>query len=398
MSEAAVRLFGLVIAMLAAGWAAVLALAEESPNVARALVDAEQPGETNAVRYRRLHVSRLALLLLSAVATGLAGQWWTQASFAGLGVALIGAGFLYMVADALPRAVSTLAPGLAMAVAPHAVRSTSIFRPLHRLVAVVERAVHSVLPKPKPETVAGTAQRDLLLGVFSLGDTTVEEIMTPRLDVIALDNSTPWGEVLEVARRSEHARIPVFEGTADNVTGILYAKDLVPAVGGLEEPPERWQDLVQPVQFVPESKTVAAQLRDFQSGASHLAVVVDEFGGTAGIVTLEDVLEEVVGEIHDEYDVEEQPAVVREGSDKFWVDGGVTLDELNAVLESSFAPEDVSTVGGVVYAELGRVPNPGDEFRLGEFRVVVEQVVRRRVRRVYFERQGTPPPAEEEAT
>jgi CBS domain containing-hemolysin-like protein len=141
---------------------------------------------------------------------------------------------------------------------------------------------------------------------------------------------------------------------------------------------------------VPESKPLTVQLRDFQRGPAQIAVVVDEFGGTAGLITLEDILEEVVGEIHGEYDGDEKPPIEREGADKFWVDGGVTLDELSALLETDLEQDDVSTVGGLVYAKLGRVPNPGDEFRLGDFRVVVERVIRHRIRRVYFERLAQP--------
>jgi CBS domain containing-hemolysin-like protein len=140
------------------------------------------------------------------------------------------------------------------------------------------------------------------------------------------------------------------------------------------------------VSFVPESKTLSQQLRDFQRGGGHLAIVVDEFGGTSGLVTLEDVLEEIVGEIHDEYDVQEEPEIEREGNDRFWVNGRVTLDDLSATLGARFEHEEVSTVGGLVYAELGRVPRPGEELIIGGFRVVVENVVRRRIHRVYFER------------
>ena len=131
--------------------------------------------------------------------------------------------------------------------------------------------------------------------------------------------------MVNVVGRSEHARIVAYTDTLDNVSGVLYAKDLVPAITGTASLPTRWQDFVRPAQFVPESKPLTMQLRDFQRGPAHLAVVVDEFGGTAGLVTLEDILEEVVGEIHGEYDVDEEPAIEREGADKFWVDGGVTL-------------------------------------------------------------------------
>ena len=369
----------------------VLALAEESPKVGRALVDPSSPEPDENKRYRIIHVSRLSLLVVAGAAGAEAIGWWERAPLEGLGVVLIAGGFLFMIAEALPRAVGTLAPDVAAAAVPKAARSAALFRPLLAVVTAVERAVRAILPTYRGEGMGlFSAQRDLLLGVFSLSDTTVAEIMTPRLDVVALDHRADWREVVELVRREEHARIPVYTDTLDHVTGCLYAKDLVPAVAGVSAVPGRWQALVRPVQFVPESKALAMQLRDFQRGASHIAVVVDEFGGTSGVVTLEDILEEVVGEIHDEHDPEEPPDIEREGPDKFWIAGRVTIDELSALLETNLEQEEVSTVGGLVYSELGRVPDPGDEFRLGEFRVVVEQVVRRRVRRVYFERLAAP--------
>jgi CBS domain containing-hemolysin-like protein len=183
----------------------------------------------------------------------------------------------------------------------------------------------------------------------------------------------------------------VYHETLDNIVGVLHAKDLVPSVGGLKPESEQWQDLVRPADFVPESKTLAAQLRDFQRGPSHLAIVVDEFGGTSGLMTLEDILEEIVGEIRDERDVDEKPAIERDGDQRFWVDGNVSLDELSGLLGMVFDREDVSTVGGLIYSELGRVPAAGEQMVIGDYRVVVEQVQRRRVRRVYFERLESTP-------
>ncbi len=386
MTVSALGAAALVISLLAASWAALLALAEESPKVARALVDTGSAEPHETTRYRVIHVSRLSLLLIAGAAGAEALQWWQRPLLEGLVASGIGVGFLFMIAEALPRAVGVLAPEAAAAAAPSAERSAALFRPLLWIVTIVERSVRAVLPSTRSGDRGFSAQRNLLLGVFSLGETTVAEIMTPRLDVIALDHRATWREVVDLVRRSEHARIPVVTDTLDHVAGCLYAKDLVPAVAGVASVPDRWQALIRPVQFVPESKSLTIQLRDFQRGASHIAVVVDEFGGTSGVVTLEDILEEVVGEIHDEYDVDEQPDIVREGADKFWVDGKITLDELSALLQTDLERPEVGTVGGLVYSELGRVPDPGDEFRLGEFRVVVERVTRRRVRRVYFER------------
>lgn len=394
MNGVPIGTLAVITALAAAGWAGLLALAEESPTVARALADSTSRGYESNTRYRVIHLSRLALLFIAGVAGAHATRWWDGSAWETLGLATISVGFLYMIAEALPRAVGVLAPDVATAAAPAAERSALVFRPLLTLVTWAERAVRGLLPRPSRDGLE-TTHRDLVMGVFSLGETTVGDIMTPRLDIVAADDRSDWRELVEVVRRSEHARIVVYTDTLDNVSGVLYAKDIVAPVGGVASVPTRWQDLVRPAQFVPESKPLTTQLRDFQRGPAHIAVVVDEYGGTAGIVTLEDILEEVVGEIHGEYDADEGPAVEREGADKFWVDGGVTLDELRALLETDLPKEDVSTVGGLVYAELGRVPNPGDEFVLGDFRVVVERVIRHRIRRVYFERLAHPPEATE---
>jgi CBS domain containing-hemolysin-like protein len=210
--------------------------------------------------------------------------------------------------------------------------------------------------------------------------------MTPRLDISAVESSVDWKEVVELLGKSDHARILVYSDDLDNVDGILFAKDLTPAVAGMTDAPADWREFVRPAQFVPESKVLTAQLRDFQQVRSGIAVVVDEFGGTSGLITLEDVLEEIVGEIHGEYDGDVEPAVEKEGEDRFWVDGRLLLDDLSELLGEVVEREEVTTVGGLVYSELGRVPRPGEEFRIEGFRVVVEQISKRRIRRVYFER------------
>ena len=151
------------------------------------------------------------------------------------------------------------------------------------------------------------------------------------------------------------------------------------------EPEGGWTALVRPPVFIPGTKSVDEQLREFRSTHRHIAIVVDEYGGTAGLVTMEDALELIVGEIRDEHDIEE-PDVEQEGEDRWWVAAGVSLDELSEIVGADFHREDVQTVGGLVTELLGRVPRNGERMTVGEFRVVVERVVRRRVERVYFER------------
>ena len=229
------------------------------------------------------------------------------------------------------------------------------------------------------------AEETIIHGVFSLGDTAVHEVMVPRVNLVGIERTTPWSDVLARVRSSEHARFPVFDDTVDEITGILYAKDLLPAAIADEEPPGGWATLVRPAVFIPASKTIDQQLRDFKSSRTHIAIVVDEFGGTAGVVTIEDILEEIVGEIRDEYDVEEA-TVEQEDGRRFWVPGRLTVDELSEIVGHNFQHEGVTTVGGLVYELLGHVPDAGEKFVLDGFKVVIERVVKRRIERVYFER------------
>ncbi|MDB4879113.1 MAG: transporter-associated region [Gemmatimonadetes bacterium] len=225
----------------------------------------------------------------------------------------------------------------------------------------------------------------LLHGVFSLAQTSVHEVMVPRVDIVGIDLTTRWSEVVDRVRSSEHARFPVYEDTLDDLVGILYAKDLLPFVIDDDEPMMGWQSLVRPASFIPTSKPIDAQLRDFKASHTHIAIVSDEFGGTAGLVTIEDVLEEIVGEIHDEYD-DEEPEVEHEEHRRFWVTGRLALDELSELLGQDFVREDLATVGGLVYETFGRVPRPGEAVQVGRYKMVVERVRRRRIERVYFER------------
>jgi CBS domain containing-hemolysin-like protein len=380
----------LLIAGAAVLWAGLLAFAEEASltDTLHALGDIPVPGgPRRAEEHRALHLARLVLLVVGSVAAMGAVDPGGRGWLSGLLLLAVVALLVFVLGDALPRATARLAPELAEAALPLARRTLRPIAPLVWLLDAADRRLggRSVpVPGARPELAA--AQRDMLLGVFTLADTTVDEVMTSRLDMAAVDLQTSLDDVLEVVRAREHTRLPVYDGTPDNIMGVLFVKDLVPLAMGTAEPGLKWTDLVRPAAFVPETKTLDRQLRDFQRGPAHLAVVVDEFGGTAGLVTLEDILEEIVGEIRDERDAAAEPAIRRDG-ERFLVDGRVTLDDLSEALGHPFTHPDVSTVGGLVYSVLGRVPRPGDELALDGYRVVVERVERRRVGRVVFERQ-----------
>jgi CBS domain containing-hemolysin-like protein len=371
-------------------WAGLLALGEEAAvgEALHTLGDAPPTTVSGRVPlHRALHVARLALLVLGAVAGAFMLRWWERPWLAGLADLAVAVALLFVVGDAAPRALAAIAPHLTSDALPLARRTLAPFGPLLWLLGWVDKALHTLVATPRPLAPdLGTAQRDMLLGVFSLADATVEEVMTPRLDMVAVDVAATTEEVLGAFRQSEHSRLPVYDGTPDNIVGVVFAKDLVPLVMGVADRPVRWQELVRPASYVPETKTLDSQLRDFQRGPAHLAIVVDEFGGTSGIITLEDILEEIVGEIRDEHDVETPPAIRQEG-DRFFVDGRVSLDELSRAVGRTFTHPEVSTVGGLIYSALGRVPRTGEELTLDGFRVVVERVDRRRVTRVCFQKQ-----------
>ncbi|MDQ8157675.1 MAG: hemolysin family protein, partial [Gemmatimonadota bacterium] len=229
----------------------------------------------------------------------------------------------------------------------------------------------------------------LVHGVFSLAETRVAEIMVPRVDIVGIDQETPWSEVADRIRSAQHSRLVVYRETIDDVVGVLHAKDLLGALVAGAEPAGGWQAVVRSALFIPATNSVERQLRDFRASRRHLAVVIDEFGGTAGIVTLEDALELIVGDIQDEGDAE-IPDVERADGGRLWVAAGVSLDTLSELLDADVTRDDVATVGGLVMALLGRVPKPGEALDVAGHRLVVERVVRRRVERVYLEPLDVP--------
>jgi CBS domain containing-hemolysin-like protein len=374
-------------------WAAWLTLAAESDaDLPRALGGDDLPETEGGSLSRHLHVAHLALLVLAGAAAGAAVAWWARSPTGGLIRLVAAIGLVWIVGDLLPRIVGAVAPELTRPARRGAAATLAPLRPFLRLAGWADARARARIPTNGSRN-AGPAERDMLLGVFSLAGTTVAEVMTPRIDIVAVDSSATRGEVIATLRRSEHARLLVYEGHPDAIAGVIYAKDIL---AGTEDGAP-WPAAIRPASFVPEGKTLDRQLRDFQRGPSHLAVVVDEFGGTAGLVTLEDILEQIVGEIQDEYDTDEVAPIQVVGPDQLRVEGGVALSELEGVLGHSFAREDVSTVGGLVLAEFGRVPRSGESMNIQGYRLTVEQVVRRRVRRVAVQRIAEEAPVGETA-
>lgn len=236
-------------------------------------------------------------------------------------------------------------------------------------------------------------ERKMIYSIFHFSDTLCREIMVPRIDVFALDVETQPAEATQAVLLSGHSRVPVYEETVDNVIGLLYAKDLLKLqaderkIGSLRE-------LVRQAYFVPEAKKVDELLSEMQARGVHMVVVVDEYGGTAGLVTLEDIVEEIVGEIRDEYDQSEELLYQQINEHEYIFHGRIDLDDFNELLGTHLTKEVADTLGGYIYGEIGRVPVGGEQLEVDDWTLSVDQVSGRRIRLVRATRSG--PEMEEE--
>jgi CBS domain containing-hemolysin-like protein len=229
-------------------------------------------------------------------------------------------------------------------------------------------------------------EKELIHSIFEFGDTVVREVMTPEPDIVALDVNSSLDEVLDTVVRHGFSRIPVYRERRDDIVGIVYAKDVLREIHALGDRARPLEQLIRKPHFVPESKKVADLLRDMQREKFHVAIVVDEFGAVAGLVTLEDLLEEIVGEIVDEYDREE-PQVEPAGDGRYRVNARLPVDELNELLDAELPNEEWDTVGGLMMGILGRLPAQGEPVEFQDLRFTAERVQGRRISKVLVEKR-----------
>ena len=232
-------------------------------------------------------------------------------------------------------------------------------------------------------------EEQMINAVIELGERRVHEVMVPRVSIVGIRVGATFEEAIDVVIEEGHSRIPAYEESIDEVVGILYAKDLLPYLKSDAAPRPALRALLRPPVLVPESMTIDDLLHELQRRKVHLAIVLDEYGGTAGLVTIEDLLEEIVGEIQDEYDVEE-PMVVRISDDEARIDGRADVDELRELFDIELDLEDeeeYDTVGGLIYHRVGGVPSPGDTVQIDGLTLTVETTDGRRVGKVLVVRQ-----------
>ena len=236
------------------------------------------------------------------------------------------------------------------------------------------------------ETVIEEDEIEMMAGIMELGDTSVREIMVPRIDIIAVPLSASIEVALDTVIAAGHSRIPVYQDTIDNVVGLLYAKDLLAILR--DQAHERHTSIashLRPPHVVPESMPVKALLAAFRSAKVHLAIVVDEYGGTAGLVTIEDLLEQIVGDIQDEYDVED-PDVEQLGTNTGVFNGGMDVDDLNRILDIDLPADEAETLGGLILSRLGHLPQIGECALFPAAEVEVLSLEGRRIQRVRVSR------------
>jgi len=258
-------------------------------------------------------------------------------------------------------------------------------QPQGRIPFITEEEIKTMVDAGEETGIIEEDEKEMIYSIFELGETMAREVMVPRIDIVAVESKTPVQQALDLILEKGHSRIPVYEETIDNIIGLLYAKDLL---GQLRDGDATvaLRDILRPAYFIPETKKADELLQDLQQRKVHIAIVVDEYGGTAGLVTIEDLVEEIVGEIQDEYDAEE-PFIEVVSDDEFIFNARVDLDDVNKLMNVELPSERCDTLGGFIYSQLGKVPKVGDEILFDGIKIAVLSVVGRRIKKVKVNRE-----------
>ncbi len=253
-------------------------------------------------------------------------------------------------------------------------------RLVQRPQAHTEEDLQEFIDASEQQGIIDEDEGDMLQSILELDETILREIMVPRTDMVCIDAEAPLSQALAVILESGHSRIPVYKGNIDNIIGLVYAKDLL-RFWGRPIDDIALAEVLRPPYLVPESKLVSALLKEFRETRVHIAIVIDEYGGTSGLVTIEDLIEEIVGDIQDEYDLEED-WLVEEADGSVVVDGRLSIEEFEEHYDIEVAREKFDTVGGYIVEQYGRVPAVGERVRVDSFDMRIEQGDERAVRKI----------------
>jgi CBS domain containing-hemolysin-like protein len=269
-------------------------------------------------------------------------------------------------------------------------------------ITVTEEEIMTLVDAGQKEGTIDDEEKAMIFSVLQFGETLVREVMIPRIDIVALEINTPLDAALDRFLETGHSRIPIYMERIDNIEGLLYAKDLLAALRNSSPASHSIRDLMRQAYFVPESKRADLALKEMQKSTIHMAIVVDEYGGTAGIVTIENLIEEIIGDIQDEYDVEEESEYLQLSENEFSIDASMDLHDINELLEISLPTDDHDTLAGYIYSRLGRVPTLGETLEDHEHKLLIriDAVEGRRIRKVQVTRlheNGEPEPTPTDA-
>jgi putative hemolysin len=334
--------------------------------------------------------------------------WTVSTALVTTGILLLAIALVFWLEWVVELMVTHQPETWAMRLAPYVHTLTVILSPLlvlplalgrrngedeESVITVTEEELKSMVDAGHEGGVLEGDERQMIYSIFELGDTLVREIMLPRIYITALEVSTPLSTAVDALIKSGHSRVPVYDESVDNILGLLYAKDLL-RIWRKGEQTVSLRSLLRPATFVPEAKKVDELLEEMQAGRVHLAMVVDEYGGIAGLVTLEDIFEEIVGEIQDEYDQSEEAPYTQVGEGEYIFQGRVDLRDFTEVMESQLPTEETETLGGFIYEHIGRVPSTGESLQVGDISLTIEQVTGRRIRKVRAKKESVETPEE----
>lgn len=356
---------------------------------------ADAPRYLNLLLLLRLSCEMVATVIATLLFIDLLDdQGWAYVSAAAVMIVVS-----YVIVGVMPRTLGRQhAEPIALASAPIVYGLTKIFGPLPKLLILLgnaltpgrgfrdgpftsEAELRDLVDLAEERRVIEPDEREMIHSVFELGDTLVREVMVPRTDMVYIERGKTLSQALSLALRSGFSRVPVVGENEDDIIGIAYLKDIIRRVheSGEDGGEERIESIMRPATYVPESKPIDQLLREMQAKQTHLAIVIDEYGGTAGLVTIEDVLEEIVGEITDEYD-QEAPRVEPMSDGALRVTARMPVDELAELFDTEIEVDDVETVGGLLAHALGRVPIAGSQAEVAGLQLTAESLAGRRNR------------------
>ncbi|KOV80115.1 hemolysin family protein [Nocardia sp. NRRL S-836] len=346
----------------------------------------DRPRHVNLLLLLRLFCELSATVLVTAVFLQYVEREWLAALYSCLSMLVVS----YVLVGVGPRTIGRQHPyGVSLLAAGTVRQLGRVLGPLSKLLIVIGNAItpgkgfregpfssevelRELVDMAQERGVVDEGEREMIHSVFELGDTIAREIMVPRTEIVWIEQAKSLRQALALSLRTGYTRVPVIGESVDDILGVVNLKDLMRATLAEDEDPKHVAELMRPVSFIPDTKPIADLLREMQLSRRHMAIVVDEYGGTAGLLTIEDILEEIVGEITDESDTDDRPPVEHLADGAVRVSARLPVDDLDALFGTELDDHEVETVGGLLAQRLGRVPLPGTEAEIAGLRMRAE--------------------------